>query len=153
MIIDKISNGHLYNNISESIAKALEILQDKQITQKEDGRYEVDGDNLFYMIQRYKTMPLEEGRLEAHKKYIDVQFIAQGQELIGHCNIDNLKVEQPYDPDGDVVFYEVPEKINTVILTAGSFCILYPHDNHMPSRQVDGPSEVLKIVVKVKADA
>lgn len=153
MILDKIENSHLYNNLSAGVKKALGILKDKKILQQKDGRYEVEGDNLFYIVQRYTTKPLEEGLLEAHKKYIDVQFIAEGEELLVHANIQNLKINKPYNPETDAAFYDVPENANKLSLTANTFCILYPHDTHMPCRQLNGPAEVLKVVVKVKVDA
>ncbi|MHC4123928.1 MAG: NanQ anomerase/TabA/YiaL family protein [Planctomycetota bacterium] len=153
MIVDKIENAHLYSNISESLGKALKILSDKQIIQKEDGRYDVDGDNLFYTVQRYRTKPFKEGKLEAHKKYIDIQFITEGKEILGHTTIKNLQIDKPYDDQIDVAFYELPDRINKLNLTEGTFCILFPHDAHMPCRELNGPSNVLKVVVKVKVNA
>jgi YhcH/YjgK/YiaL family protein len=150
MVIDKLENAYLYSGLSAKIKRGLEVLKDKKLFAKKDGRYEVDGDGLYYIIQRYTTKPIKEGRLEAHKRYIDIQFSAEGEEAIGHCLLDNLDVEEPYNEDKDVVFYKVPERINTVKLNEGTFCILFPQDGHMPGCQLAGPCKVLKAVVKVK---
>ncbi len=150
MVVDKLENAYLYTGLSAKIKKGLEVLKDRKLSTKENGRYEVDGDNLYYIIQRYTTKPIEQGRLEAHRKYIDIQFAAHGEEVIGHCLLGHLNVEEPYDEAKDVVFYKVPEKINTIKLGEGMFCILFPQDGHMPCCQVAGPCEVLKAVVKVK---
>ena len=150
MVIDKLENAYLYAGLSAKIKRGLEVLKDGKLSTKKDGRYEVDGDNLYYIVQRYTTKPIKEGRLEAHKKYIDIQFAAEGEEMIGHCSLGQLNVEEPYDEAKDVVFYETPEKINTVKLSKEMFCILFPQDGHMPGCQLTGPSEVLKAVVKVK---
>ncbi|MFA5239064.1 MAG: YhcH/YjgK/YiaL family protein [Phycisphaerae bacterium] len=152
MIIDRLENAYLYAGVSAKVKAGLEILKDENISTKKDGRYEVNGDELYYIVQRYTTKPIEQGRLEAHKKYIDIQFAAVGEELIGHYLLGQLNVETPYDEAKDVAFYEVPEKINTIRLTEGTFCILFPQDGHMPSCQFNGPSNVVKVVVKVKAD-
>ena len=150
MVIDKLENAYLYAGLSARIKRGLEVLKDKKLSAKKDGRYEVDGDGLYYIVQRYTTKPIREGRLEAHKKYIDIQFAASGEEMMGHSLLSQLNVEEPYDEAKDVVFYKVPEKINTVKLSKGMFCILFPQDGHMPGCQLAGPCEVLKIVVKVK---
>ena len=152
MIVDKIENASLYRCLSEKTARAFEILKDNRLSEKRDGRYEVDGDNLYYIVQRYTTKPFEQGKLEAHKKYIDIQFVADGEELLGHSTVDGLETDVPYNEEKDVVFYEVPDKISTISLSRGTFCILFPHDAHMPGRWVDKPKDVLKIVIKVPVD-
>jgi biofilm protein TabA len=153
MVIDKLENAYLYTGLSAKIEKGLEVLKDEKLSTKKDGRYEIDGDGLYYIIQRYITKPIEQGRLEAHKKYIDIQFAAKGEEAIGYSLIGQLNIEEPYDEAKDVVFYAAPKKINIVKLSKGMFCILFPQDGHIPGCQLKGPSNVVKVVVKVKADA
>ena len=152
MIVDKIENAHLYSNLSERLAKALEILKDKGLAEKKEGRYEVEGDKLYYFVQRYQSRPLEEGKFEAHKKYIDIQFVASGQEALGYAPTEELKAQIDYAEDGDYRLYDVPDKFTAVRLTAGSFAILFSDDGHMPGSQSDGPCDVTKVVLKVKID-
>jgi YhcH/YjgK/YiaL family protein len=150
MIVDKIENADTYVKLSEAIAKALEVLRDKELVEKDDGRYDVDGDNLYYLVQRYMTKPMEQCKLEAHKRYIDIQFVAAGEEIMGYCPVENLDVQTPYNPEKDIVFYKKPENITEVKLDGGMFAVLSPQDAHMPKCQIEGPSEVHKVVVKVK---
>ena len=150
MIVDKIENADAYAKLSEAIAKALEILSDKELIEKDDGRYEVDGDNLYYLVQRYATKPAEQCKLEAHKRYIDIQFVADGEEIMGYCPVDNLEVQMPYNPEKDIILYKKPDNITEVKLGGGMFAVLFPQDAHMPKCRIDGPSEVHKVVVKVK---
>jgi len=152
MIFDKLENAQIYANISQRLAKALEILKDKDILEKPDGKYEIDGENIFCLIQRYQTRPPEKGKLEAHKKYIDVQYIVKGREIISHYFAPGgLDIQQPYDEQSDKMFFKPPQKMNPVLLTEGTFGIYFPpHDAHMACLQADGPSDVHKIVVKVK---
>jgi YhcH/YjgK/YiaL family protein len=152
MIVDYIENAHLYIGLSDGLRKAFEIIKDKALSQKADGRYEVDGDKLYYIVQRYTTKPVEECKLEAHKKYIDVQFVVSGQEIIYHTPLNGLKIETPYDASKDVAFYKAPASITAVNLAPGMFCILFPQDAHIPCCRVNGPSNVHKVVVKVKLD-
>jgi YhcH/YjgK/YiaL family protein len=153
MVIDKLENAYLYTSLSAKIGKGFEVLKDKKLSTKKDGRYDINGDNLYYIIQRYTTKPIKEGRLEAHKKYIDIQFVASGEEVIGHSFPGQLNIQEPYDEAKDVVFYKVPDEINTVKLSKGMFCILFPQDGHMPGCQLNGPSNVVKVVVKLKINA
>lgn len=153
MVIDKLENAYLYAGLSAKIEKGLGVLKDKKLSTKKDGCYDINGDNLYYIIQRYTTKPIKEGRLEAHKKYIDIQFVASGEEVIGHSLVGQLNIQEPYDEAKDVVFYKAPDEINTVKLSKGMFCILFPQDGHMPGCQLNGPSNVVKVVVKLKINA
>lgn len=150
MIVDKIENAELYVKLSKNLAKALEILKDKTLADKKDGRYEVDGDKLYYFVQRYQSQPVEQGKFEAHKKYIDIQFVAGGEEMLGYATIEELEAETDYKEEGDYRLYKRPDKFTAVKMTAGVFAILFERDGHMPRCQSNGPSDVTKVVVKVK---
>jgi YhcH/YjgK/YiaL family protein len=149
MIFDKIENAKLYTGLSESIAKGLEIIQDKSLFEKEDGKYEIDGENLFILVQRYTTKDKEEMLFEAHKNYIDIQAIIDGEETIGYALTETLEVVQPYKPD--VAKYADPPVFTEVKLAKGMFVIFYPDDAHKPCYDYhEGKSNVHKVVVKVK---
>jgi len=150
MIIDYIENAYLYVGLSDGLRKTFEIIKDKALSQKANGRYEVDGDKLYYIVQRYTTKPVEECKLEAHKKYIDVQFVVSGQEIVYYTTVNGLKIETPYDQTKDVAFYKVPADLTAINLRQGMFCVLFPQDAHIPGCQFDGSSNVHKVVVKVK---
>ena len=151
MIIDKIENIDFYSKISESIAKALTFLKNTNFIAQQDGKYHIEGNDLFYIVQRYQTKPLTEGKFEAHKKYIDIQYIVSGKELIGYTLLNNLEIIEPYNEQTDCAFYKAPEKITTLLLNPGNFAIFFPHDAHLPCRQLNTPADVLKVVVKVKS--
>ena len=150
MILDKIVNGGKYAAMSARFAKAFEMLTSGDLGSKEDGKYEVDGDSLFYLIQRYPTRDKDEMLFEAHKNYIDIQAIIDGQETIGYALTEILgEAVQPYKPD--VAKYADPPVFTEVRLAKGMFAILYPDDAHKPCYDY-GPekSNVHKLVVKVK---
>lgn len=150
MIVDRIENANLYFNLSSQLAKALEVLKDTNFAEKENGRYDIDGDNIYYLVQRYTTQPAEQRRLEAHEKYIDIQYLADGREMLAYCPLDNLEVETPYNQEKDIIFFKKPANISAIALSPGVFAVLYPKDAHAPKCQLNGPSDVLKVVVKVK---
>lgn len=161
MILDRIDNVRLYLGLHADFAKAFDILTDKALSQKEDGKYAVDGENIYYTIQRYTTKPLSEGKLEAHRKYIDIQFLLSGVEILGYAPLKGLTTTEVYNPQKDIAFFNTPKEITKVKLEPGLFCILFPNDTHLPGRyevspaggpcrQLNGPSEVLKMVIKIR---
>ncbi len=148
MIVDEIKNKSIYSKLGERIVKGLEILEDPGLINKKDGKYEIEGDNLFYLVQRYKTKNSSEAKFEAHRNYIDIQAVLKGKEIIGYSNINNLKENVPYKED--VLFFETPKDYNEVKLADGMFAVLFPEDGHMPTCKYNEKSDVLKIVVKIK---
>lgn len=151
MILDALENAHLYAGLSPALAKAFDILADPAVVDKADDKYTVDGDELFYLVDSYTTYPVDERFFEAHRRYIDVQFIVSGCEMIGVSPLEGLFVQSPYNDENDVIFYHQPEVFTRAVVTAGMFCVLLPEDGHMPCCQIQGPAEVKKVVVKIKS--
>jgi YhcH/YjgK/YiaL family protein len=150
MILDTIDNTHLYLGLHPRFARAFEVLRDKTLSQKQDGKYAVDGEKIYYTIQQYTTKPLSEGNLEAHRKYIDIQFLLAGVEILGYAPLKGLTTAEVYNPQKDIAFFNTPKEITKVKLEPGLFCILFPDDAHLPCRQLAGPTEVQKVVIKIK---
>jgi YhcH/YjgK/YiaL family protein len=153
MILDRIENASMYRALGPAIAAALDYLRQTDFSQVPDGRHELDGDRLFSIVQHYRTKPLAEAIWEAHRQYIDVQYVVQGAERMGYASLrDDLPVRQPYDAQKDAVFYDAQGDFLEV--RAGSFVIFTPHDIHAPGLAVT-PSEasaaVCKVVVKCRA--
>lgn len=149
MIFDNISNIGLYSNVSPLIAKALKISAETDFEKIQDGKYEVDSDKLFYLVQRYKTRPVYE-KIEAHKKYIDLQLQVRGEEQIGYAGTKGLKIQVPFDETKDVMFFDPPKNITFLKMRDGDFAIFWPSDAHMPCCQIDKAEDVLKVVFKIK---
>jgi YhcH/YjgK/YiaL family protein len=148
MIVDKLTNSHLYSNLGDRITKALAYLKQTDFFQKDLGRYDIDGDNIFALVNEYNTKDKSEGKLEAHKNYLDVQFVAKGKELMGFVPLENQKIIIPYNEQNDITFYE-GEKSFTLV-EEGMFAIFFPTDIHMPGIKVDKSEYVKKVVIKVK---
>lgn len=148
MIADRIENASLYEQLSESIARGLEIIRDPLLAEKPDGRYEVAGDDLFMIVQRYPTKDKNEVLFEAHRAYIDIQVILDGQETIGYAPIDGLEEVKPYAPD--MIQFKDPSDFTELRLARGNFAIFFPGDAHKPCCHFRGKSNVHKVVVKVR---
>lgn len=148
MIIDKLSNSHLYSGLGERINKAFAYLKNTDFSKTEPGRYDIDEDNVFALVNEYNTKDETEGKLEAHKNYLDVQFVAKGKELMGYVPLENQKVINPYNEQNDITFFE-GEKSFTIV-DEGMFAIFFPTDVHLPGIKVKEPEYVKKIVIKVR---
>lgn len=148
MIVDNIKNSGLYMGIGSRIEKALKFVQETDFSDMESGKYEIDGSNVFALVQNYDTKPLTEGKWEAHKKYVDVQYIANGVEQMGYAFIGSLEVTKEYDSEADYLLLQ--GNGNMVVCKTGTFAIFGPEDAHMPCIAVDLPTPVKKVVVKVK---
>ncbi len=144
MIFDSIQNFENYRGL-EKIYPLLSFLAKTDLADMPDGRYELDGGN-YYMVQSYE--PSSNGKLaEAHKQYIDIQFMVRGAELIGAAQLDE-KVAPIKQPGEDCWLYEVPTDILT--LSSGKFAVLFPNDLHAPGIFDGKCTSCKKIVVKVR---
>jgi YhcH/YjgK/YiaL family protein len=131
------------------LLKALDFLRRPGIADLPDGRHNIDGDKVFALVQRYETLPMERPRFEAHRQYVDVQFMAAGAEVIGWAPLGSVRVDEPYDAVKDVCFGEAAGGWTPVRLEAGQLAVLYPEDAHAPRLAAGAPATVAKIVVKV----
>jgi len=148
MIVDKIGNAALYYNAGPRVRKALEFLEKLDMAALEDGKVEIEGEDVFAFKVEYTSKPRSESAWEAHRNYIDVQFIVDGNECIGYEYIGNLNVTQEYDVETDSMLLEGEGSM--VKCGSGTFMLLYPQDAHMPGVQDNGPCEMKKVIVKVR---
>ncbi|MCR3761285.1 YhcH/YjgK/YiaL family protein [Clostridium felsineum] len=150
MIVDKLENADLYVNVNSRLKKAFEFLKDNDIQKLSDGKYEIDGDNIYASVQSYVTQNEAEKRFESHEKYIDIQYISKGQEFIAWSPIENLTVEEAYSKEKDVAFYKDGTFSSKINLDEDYFCIFFPKDAHKPGCTLDKTSQIKKVVVKIK---
>ncbi len=146
MIIDHIDNYKNYENLGIKIALALDHITKTDFTAKEPGKYEIDGDDIFVSLNDYNTKNSSECRLEAHCKYIDVQYVVKGSELMGYAPLEGQVATTEYNDKKDVVFYEGEPSF--VKFDKGMFAIFFPEDLHMPG--IGDGGAVRQIVIKVK---
>lgn len=133
-----------------NVNEAIEYLKGQDLMSMEAGKYPVD-DDFYYMVQEYTTKVRSEAKLEAHEKWIDIQWMLKGTEIIETEDISRLTVKEAYNPEKDVTFYEKPEVMSKTVLTDGAYVVLYPQNGHMPQVAVDEkPLAIKKVVAKVR---
>lgn len=150
MILDKLESSSIYLGMNPNFEKAFKFLKETDISTLEDGRYEIDGDKIYALVQSYITLKEEEKKFEAHEKYIDIQYIFRGKESIAWAPINLLELEAKYSKDKDISFYKNADYFSIANLKSNYFCIFYPKDAHKPGFIYEEPSKVKKVVVKIK---
>jgi YhcH/YjgK/YiaL family protein len=132
--------------------KAFNFLKSNDISGLELKRYDIDGNNLYAPVSEYLTKNEEDARYEAHRKYIDIQYVVSGKELIGVAPMSQKKdVLEPYDATKDIEFLTVAQGENH-LATPDRFFIFFPEDAHRPGLKDGENLPVRKVVVKVKID-
>jgi biofilm protein TabA len=149
MIITDLNHIDRQVPMTPSLRKAFDFLR-RELHGLPDGRIDIDGDRVFALVQRYETVRTDAPKFEYHRKYIDVQFIASGEEVIGWAAAAAMKIAESYDEKKDICFGAVQQgKWTPVLLQTGQTAVLWPEDAHAPKLAAGDPSPVMKIVIKV----
>ena len=152
MIITDIKHIEHQVSMMPAIKKAIEFLRRPDIHNMADGRVDIDGQDVFALVHRYETVKTYALKFEYHRKYIDIQYIVSGKEVMGWAPAERMVITETYDIEKDICFGTVPkEEMTSVYLQAGQVAVLYPEDGHAPKLAAGSPSHVVKIVVKVAA--
>lgn len=130
--------------------KVFEFLVEQDLETLEKGKYVLAGDTLFAMVDQYVTKNEEGTNFEAHRKYIDLQYIIEGEERIGVSDLKGYEVVEPYDDERDIAFYTLPHN-NYRVADNERFFIFFPTDAHRPCVKTDYKKSVKKIVFKILA--
>ena len=148
MIIASMQDSVLYEGMGARLAAGLAYLRNRRFAGLPNGKHEIEGIDLYAVISEYNTKPQADGIWEAHRRYVDIQYLVSGEELVGYAPLDRLTVSKPYDPIGDCVFFKGAGDF--LSLRVGFFAVLWPQDAHMPGITVSQPAAVKKVVMKVR---
>ena len=105
MVIDKIENYRLYSQLTKRLAKGFEFITTTDLKAIASGKHDIDGEAVFAIVQEYDTKDESEYVLEGHHKYIDIQYVTSGVELMGFTPLTNQKMVEE-DLEKDYTFYE-----------------------------------------------
>ena len=147
MILDSLDHIECYRGIHPRIWEALQLLQ-TDLSGLADGRYELDGDRIYYMIQTYMTRPAND-LPEAHRKYADIQCVLSGAECIDVGELKQM-TEAEAHPERDLWLYR--GRLDRLTMTPGRFMLLFPQDAHAAAIAAGESSICHKIVIKVLLD-
>lgn len=146
MIYDTLDHLEQYQGLSPRLDRALELLRTIDFSSLEDGQYEVEGRDLFYSLQSYESKPTNPTP-EAHRDYIDIQFLVEGAEKIGVAPLADMTEEVEGHPERDIWFYHGP--VEEITLTKNRFAVFFPNDAHAPGVAPEQPAHCRKFLIKV----
>jgi YhcH/YjgK/YiaL family protein len=149
VIIDRVENVHRYSALGGRIGRALQYLRDTNLATLEPGRLELEGRRLYVLVSDYLTKRQDEGRWEAHQRYIDLQTVVAGAERIGYVPAARLEAG-PHDEEKDMTWLSGSGPF--LPLLPGDFVLLWPGEAHMPGIALEEPAPVRKVVIKIAVD-
>ena len=150
MIASTLQHTAMIEAAHPLFAKAFAFLRTHDFAAMEPGRIDIEGSDLYALVQRYETVDASQKKWESHERYIDIQYVAAGTEICGWAPAGTLKPAGEYDPVKDIRFYGEGGATTPVWLSAGQFVVLMPEDLHRPGCMAQTPSPVIKVVLKVR---
>lgn len=146
MVLDVLANARRYAPLHPAFARAFAFLASVDLGALPMGRNEIDGEAMFVILDRKDGRGHEGAQLEAHRRYIDIQYTISGQEEIGWSPLASCESpDEAFDDERDVgLFDDTPSAWLRV--PPGSFAIFFPEDAHAP---LAGRGALVKAVVKI----
>lgn len=148
MVIDNLNNCEMYYSLNKNFEKAFDFIKEYLKAQLDNGTYEIEGTTVYAMVMDCELKDF--GRMETHKKYIDIQYLVKGSEIIRVINKQCLEVEEDCTPEKDVIFYKHNKGYSEVKFFENNFMIFFPEDGHEPGILLEKSTNIKKIVVKVE---
>ena len=146
MILDSLKNASASFSLNPRFKKAFDYIKNNDLAKMEPGKIVLDGDNLFISLVEIDGKKPEVAKMEAHKKYIDIQIVLVGQEMMGWSAIENCKREiAPYNAENDIIFY-TDKPTSYITVNPGEFAIFFTEDGHAPAIS---NGRIKKAIVKV----
>lgn len=153
MVFDSIDNASRYYGLGRGIEKALRYFEGYDAASHTNERVYLDGDDIFVNRPSYTTAPREDALMEAHRDYIDVMFVVSGEERFYTKPLERLEITSAYDPSVDACLGKIDADAATFRFPAGYFCVFFPEDAHCAGQLWETPSEVKKLIAKVRLTA
>ena len=134
-----------YEAVIPGLAEAMKAVE--ALESMEPATYPLSGSNKI-LVQKVTTKEWETSKLEAHREFLDIQYIVSGKEMVGWAPLDTLTPADEFNTQKDKGMYTGP---NTPIAIAEGYCyVVYPEDAHAPSVHIGEGGEVSKLVIKLK---
>lgn len=148
--IDKREFAIAYHKNPERWNAAFKFMGSTNLAGLENKRYDIDGNNVYALVSQY--MSKDEAQFEAHRKYVDIQYVVSGVEQMGMAPLSALNENTvTYDEVKDIEFMTVKDSTYRKA-TPENFLLFFPSVIHKPGMKIDQNTEIKKVVVKVKLD-
>ncbi|MDR1418707.1 MAG: YhcH/YjgK/YiaL family protein [Endomicrobium sp.] len=147
MIIDDLKNINCYFAFNPIIKEASSFIKTNLFT-FEERQYDIN-EYMFAVVETSLPKPISEQKLEIHKKYVDLQYVIEGYDVIGWKNLINCnQVYKNYQLSKDIGFYNDNPDFN-ILLNQGSFAVFFPQNAHA---SLCSKLPVKKCIVKIAVE-
>ncbi|MBQ2743557.1 MAG: YhcH/YjgK/YiaL family protein [Oscillospiraceae bacterium] len=147
MITDKIKNSDTYAACNSLFPEIFEKL--KTLTPNDAGKkFVIEEGVVWISVSSTETAPQGVRKFEAHKKFLDIHFVIEGEETFVFANADELMPETEYNEAEDYLLLN--GEGTKLTLRAGDFCIVYPQDAHIPTLKKLSGGKLVRGVAKIK---
>ena len=106
-------------------------------------------ENCFLLEQAYISKNKEDCLFESHKKYIDIQYMFEGDEIMEVENVNNLLIETAYKEVLDYAKHAQSKNASVLKIKENELAIFYPNDAHMPCIKINENKKIIKAVFKI----
>ena len=146
MILSSLSQSSRHTSLHPLFQRAFDYIGDTDLFNVAPGRYHIVGDDLIAIVEQVPGKTKEMAKLEAHRKYIDIQLVLEGDETMGWKPLaDCLNPVSEHSMEKDIrFFHDAPASY--VPVPPDHFCIFFPEDAHAP---LIGSGTIRKVIFKV----
>lgn len=149
MVIGHLNDSARYESLHPAFKQVFSYIKAHDLLHAPLERIELDGDRLFINNVEPTLVPQDKQPLEAHRTYLDIHVILEGQERFGWRDLADCGTpSRPYSEEDDYMLFDLPATSYTD-LSAGQFAIVWPEDAHAP---VIGEGKVRKLIIKARVD-
>ena len=150
MIFGNITQEKTYAFLPEDLKECFAYAKEHDLASYEKGSHPIDGERLFVNVVEYETTRPENRFWEAHRNYLDVHLMLDGQEQIDLNFIENMEQKEYVEKDDFLPMDGAPN--SHVVLRPGDFLICYPEDGHRTAVAVKESEKIKKAIFTVRID-
>ncbi|PKE32411.1 YhcH/YjgK/YiaL family protein [Rahnella sp. AA] len=131
-------------------SQVIDYIKNNDLASLATGKYPVIEDKLICIIQSYPTIELSESRPESHVQFIDLQYLIEGEEIIGFSTLSpSSRIVEDNAHANDMIYYDMSTQQDVLTLNAHDFCVFFPGDIHRTRGKVNQPVTIKKAVFKI----
>lgn len=149
MIRTTLADIERYYPLADGIKTAVDFIRNNDLVSFPAGRYRIDGDRIFALVQELETVPQEEALIENHMRSIDMQMTLRGNESIAYRPVAKLTKKGAYNAATDVQNYSGKTELIMHNEPGSSVSIFFPEDGHQPYIAEESPEPIKKVVIRI----
>lgn len=149
MIVDHMDFFNEYRSLGPEFDSAFNFLSECKAHRITDGRYPIEDDSVYALVQSYPTDEEQNRQYEAHRQFIDIQYVLEGSEIIYWLPIGQAPEGTEYSEELDAVLFQA-QGGSPLVMSEGFFAVLFPQDAHKPGCVLNKRMQVRKIIVKIR---